>query len=63
LFDDKPEFRDKVLAIAANNLSQFDKDYYQDTNSDELACSFSPIQTINVITTNDQKKLLFDLIG
>ena len=34
LFADKPELGDKVLAILANNQSESDKDYYQDTNSD-----------------------------
>ena len=53
LFADKPELRDKVLAILANNQSESDKDYYQDTNSDKSAYSSSPIQAINVITTNN----------
>jgi len=63
LFSHKLDLRDKVLAILANNQSESDKDYYQDTDSDDSACSSSPIQTINVITTKNQKKLLFDLIG
>jgi len=53
LFADKPELRDKVLAILANNQSDSNKDYYQDADSDESACSSSPLQTINVITTNN----------
>ena len=55
LFIDKPELRDKVLAILAHSQFEFDKDYDQDTDSDVSACSSSLIQ-INVITTNNQKK-------
>ena len=62
MFANNPELRDKILPISANNQSKFDKDYYQDTDSDELAYNSSPIQTINIITTNNQKKLLFCLI-
>ena len=58
LFVDNPKLRDKVLTILANNHSESDKDYYQDTDSDKSAYSSSPIQTINVITTNTLKKTL-----
>ena len=46
LFADKLDLRDKVLAILANNQSEFDKDYYQDAYSEDLAYSSSPIQKI-----------------
>jgi len=62
-FADKPDLRDKVLAIMENNQTNYDQDFYHETNSDDLACSSSPIQTINVITNGNKKKLLFDLIG
>ena len=62
LFIDKPKLRDKVLAILAHSQSEFDKDYYQDTYSEDSAYSTSPIQ-INVITTNNQKKNVSNRIG
>jgi len=54
LFVDKLDLRDKVLAILANNQLEFDKDYYQDIDSDVSACNSPPIQTIDVIITKNQ---------
>ena len=53
LFADIPDLRDKVLAILTNNQFESNKDYYQDTDNDDSACSSSPIETINVTITNN----------
>jgi len=49
LFIDNPKVCDKNLAILANNQYESDKDYHQDTDSDELPYSSLPYKLLMLL--------------
>ena len=65
LFSEDPKLKQKLLSLLITKAPDIDHEdeYYAESSNDDSEYESSPIQTINVITSKDQKEFLIELIG